>query len=86
MKPTYEMLVLALRKVKSNGTRIRYDTRDLIDSLLDHVDDPEETIPLVVARMPVKLTEPKDGIPEDGGVAYHQRMMSAAPPFRTKKK
>jgi hypothetical protein len=44
MKPTYEQLVEALRKAKSNGTRLRYDTRSLIENLLAEIDssDPDE--------------------------------------------
>jgi hypothetical protein len=44
MRPTYEQLVEALRKVKSNGTRVRWDTRNLIESLLADIDgsDPDE--------------------------------------------
>jgi hypothetical protein len=44
MKPGYEDLVAVLRRVKGNGTRIRWDTRMLVNAVLAEIDssDPDE--------------------------------------------
>lgn len=85
MKPTYDELVQALRKVKSNGTRVRYDTRDLINSLLTAIDEPDTSdIPEVgeewfaKARL-VRPGEPLgsvDHMPDERGTGPGENMES----------